>query len=193
MKANLAIFASGRGSNAQEIIKFFKENDSVDIKLIVSNKSSAGVLDLAEEHGIDTLILKRETFYKSLDLIQDLKENSITHIVLAGFLWMIPPYLIENFQDKIVNIHPALLPKYGGKGMYGHHVHQAVFDNKEKESGMTIHYVNANYDEGQIIFQATTKLDPTDQAEDIAAKVLVLEHKYYPEQIEIFVNKHFDQ
>lgn len=182
---NIAIFASGGGSNAEAIIRHLKDHANLSVQLIVSNRKNAGVLDRAANHGIPTLIINREGFYEKKDLTAKLATHKIDLIVLAGFLWLIPKYLIKDFPNRVINIHPALLPKYGGKGMYGHHVHQAVFDNKEKESGLTIHYVNEHYDEGNIILQARCPLLPTDQPEDIARKVLSLEHQMYPVAVEM--------
>jgi len=182
---NIAIFASGSGSNAEAIIQHLKNHAYLSVRLIVSNRKNAGVLDRAKKHGIETLVIARQEFYENKNFTTKLAETQIELIVLAGFLWLIPPYLVKAFSKRIINIHPALLPKYGGKGMYGHHVHQAVFDNKEKESGPTVHYVNEVYDEGNIILQARCQLLPTDQPEDIAAKVLRLEHQVYPVAVEI--------
>lgn len=184
---NIAIFASGRGSNAQAIIEYFKDNQEVNVALIASNKPQAGVLLLAEEYDIPSLVFNRESFKDGASIIGALYDCKITAIVLAGFLWKVPGYLIQAFPEKIVNIHPALLPKYGGKGMYGHHVHQAVFDNRETESGITIHLVNSHYDEGKVLFQASMEVDAKDKPSDIAKKVLELEHYYYPRIIEAFI------
>jgi len=182
---NIAIFASGSGSNAEAIIQHLKNHAYLSVRLVVSNRKNAGVLDRAKKHGIETLVIVRQEFYENKNFTAKLAETQIELVVLAGFLWLIPPYLVKAFSKRIINIHPALLPKYGGKGMYGHHVHQAVFDNKEKESGPTVHYVNEVYDEGNIILQARCQLLPTDQPEDIAAKVLRLEHQVYPVAVEI--------
>lgn len=182
---NLAIFASGGGSNAEAIIGYLKGHSELSVGLIVSNRQDAGVLNRAANHGIETLVIDRKEFYENKKITARLADAQIDLIVLAGFLWLIPKYLIEYFPNRVINIHPALLPKYGGKGMYGHHVHQAVFDNKEKESGITIHYVNENYDEGNVILQAHCPLLPTDQPEDIARKVLSLEHQVYPVAVEM--------
>ena len=180
----LAIFASGGGSNAEAIIQYFKDHDSISVDLIVSNRETAYVLQRAEDHAIPSALITKRQFSDKNHVLDILKDNSIDYIILAGFLLLIPKYLIETFPDRILNIHPALLPKYGGKGMYGHHVHKAVHDNKEKESGMTIHLVDEHYDEGKILFQATTALEASDGPDMIAAKVLKLEHRHYPEQIE---------
>ena len=180
----LAIFASGGGSNAEAIIQFFKDHDSISVELIVSNRGSAYVLQRAEDHSIPSQLITKRQFSDKNHVLDILRDSSIDYIVLAGFLLLIPKYLIEAFPDRILNIHPALLPKYGGKGMYGHHVHKAVHQNKEKESGMTIHLVDEHYDEGKILFQATTALEASDSPDMIAAKVLKLEHRHYPEQVE---------
>jgi len=182
---NIAIFASGGGSNTEAIIRHLKNHSNLTVKLIVSNRKDAGVLNRANQHGIETFVFNRQEFRENKNITTKLASSKIDLIVLAGFLWLIPKYLIEAFPNRVINIHPALLPKYGGKGMYGRHVHQAVFDNKEKESGLTIHYVNQNYDEGNIILQARCQLLPTDQPEDIARKVLSLEHQLYPVVVEM--------
>lgn len=186
IQARVAIFASGRGSNAESIINYLAESD-ISIDLIVTNRSKAGVLDLAEKHKIKTLLIKKDEFYDSESIIDQLESEKISHIILAGFLLKIPDYLIKAFPEKILNIHPALLPKYGGKGMYGHHVHQAVYDNKENESGITIHLVNENYDEGKIIFQASCAILNGDEPDDIARKVLELEHFHFPRVVENWI------
>ena len=180
---NIAIFASGGGSNAEAIIEYMKDVDEINVSLILSNKSNAGVLKRASNHNIDTHILSKSSFYESKEVISVLEGYHIDWIILAGFLWLVPAYLIDAYPERILNIHPALLPKYGGKGMYGINVHRAVKENKETLSGMTIHYVNQEYDKGKHVFQATTELNPDDSPEDIAAKVLKLEHKYYPQVI----------
>jgi phosphoribosylglycinamide formyltransferase-1 len=181
---NIAIFASGTGTNAQKIIEYFEDSLEVNIRLVASNKPDAPVLTMAENYRVETLILKRSNFYKTNDLLRLLRDYHIDWIVLAGFLWLIPDYLVEAYQNRMVNIHPALLPKFGGKGMYGHHVHQAVKDAGEKETGITIHFVNQAYDEGQIVFQASTPVTPDDTPETIALKVRKLEHQHFPTVIE---------
>jgi phosphoribosylglycinamide formyltransferase 1 len=184
MKKNIAIFASGTGTNAQKIVEHFEHNDDFSVSLIVSNKPAAPVLDMARENGINTFVLHREYFYESEDILKILNKYSIDFVVLAGFLLLVPGYLVRAFEKHMVNIHPALLPKYGGKGMYGMKVHRAVCEAGEKESGITIHYVNEQYDEGSTVFQATCLLDPGDTPEMIAQKVLQLEHRYFPQVIE---------
>ena len=186
---NLAVFASGAGSNAQKIIDHFKNNHSVSVALIVSNKPEAGVLKIAEKENIPSLIIDKEKFFRSNACMDELKEKGVDFIVLAGFLWKIPSALIKAYPNKIINIHPALLPKYGGKGMYGQHVHEAVIANKEKESGITIHYVDELYDHGSIILQAKCAVDENETANNLAAKIHLLEHANYPAVIEEVVNK----
>lgn len=183
-KVNLAIFASGAGSNAQKIIHHFKNNPAVKIVLIVCNKPGAGVLKIAGAEHIDTLIIEKHRFYNEDAYINELKKYSITHIILAGFLWKIPAAIIKEWPAAIINIHPALLPKYGGKGMYGLRVHEAVITNKEKESGISIHYVDEVYDHGAIILQARCPVTETDTPQSLAEKIHVLEHQHYPAVIE---------
>ncbi len=185
---NIAILASGAGSNAQKILEYFSDRMDIAVRLIVSNKQEAGVLNIAKVVSIDTFIVTRDSFYATTDLLVELDKRNIDFIVLAGFLWLIPPYLIQHYPDRIINIHPALLPKYGGKGMYGHFVHEAVHLAKETHSGITIHYVNEKYDEGSIVFQERCEILPSDQPEDIARKVQVLEHSYYPTVIDQLVS-----
>jgi len=185
----IAIFASGTGSNARKIIEHFQGHRNIAVSLIVSNKSKAGVIELANTHNIPHLILNREDFYHTENILKKFAIYPIDFIALAGFLWLIPDYLVRAFNGRIVNIHPALLPAYGGKGMYGHHVHQAVWAAKEQESGMTIHFVNEHYDEGSIAFQAKCSIEPADSPQDIAQKVLQLEHRHYAEVIEDILNK----
>lgn len=186
---NIAIFASGTGSNARKIVEYFKDHESIQVGLIISNKSTAPVLEMAESHNIPTLVINRSSFYESEDILIKLDAYSIGFVVLAGFLWLIPAYLVRHFPNQIVNIHPALLPKYGGKGMYGSHVHRAVKAAGETESGMTIHYVNEHYDEGNIVFQASCKLEKEDSAEEIARKVLELEHRHFAQTIEKVISE----
>ncbi len=181
---NIAIFASGTGSNATRIVEHFNNHPTINVALIISNKKTAKVLDMAKSNSIPTLLINRTSFYKTENLLTDLASHQIDFIALAGFLWLIPPYLVKHFPNKMVNIHPALLPKYGGKGMYGQYVHQAVRANNESISGITLHYVNEHYDEGNIIFQATCPVTTTDSVQDIAKNVLKLEHYYFPRILE---------
>jgi phosphoribosylglycinamide formyltransferase-1 len=178
----IAIFASGSGTNAQNIIEYFQGNRHVIVDSLWSNNENAYALIRAEKLGVESFTFSREEFYQSIDVLEQLTERKIDLIVLAGFLWLVPKYLTEEFP--IVNIHPALLPKYGGKGMYGNFVHEAVLKNKDKVSGISIHYVNQRYDEGDIIFQATCDLDRGDTPDDVAAKVHQLEYEHYPRVIE---------
>jgi len=178
----IAIFASGSGTNAQNIIEYFSNKKSIVVDSLWSNNENAYALIRAKKLGIDTFIFDRKKLYKSLEILKTLKERKIDMIVLSGFLWLFPDYLTDKFTT--VNIHPALLPKYGGKGMFGAHVHESVVKNKEKESGITIHFVNNQYDSGQIIFQAKCSLTPEDTPEIVAQKVHKLEYKYFPQVIE---------
>jgi phosphoribosylglycinamide formyltransferase 1 len=181
---NIALFASGTGSNARKIMEYFSDHPSVKVALVVSNKKDAGVLDIAREYGIPTLTISKSIFYESDDILKSLDAYDISFIALAGFLLLVPKYIISRFNKKIVNIHPALLPQFGGKGMYGHYVHEAVKAANATETGITIHYANEHYDEGDIIFQARCSVDPSDTPTDIAQKVLALEHKHYAQVIE---------
>lgn len=184
MKTRLAILASGTGTNAEEIIKHFKKHDKISVSMILSNNKNAYVLKRALKHRIPQFVFNRDAFYKEKLVDEVLRLNSIDFIVLAGFMWLIPERFVKSYPNKIVNIHPALLPKYGGKGMYGHHVHEAIVKNKEKESGITIHWVNEQYDDGAIIHQEKCAISPSDTPDDVANKVHQLEHEYYPKIIE---------
>ena len=184
---NIAILASGAGSNAANIIAHFK-NTSVNISLIACNKTNAGVFKIATENGIESLLLTNENFKSSNDFINILKEKDIDLIILAGFLWLVPKNLVSAFEDKIINIHPALLPKYGGKGMYGHFVHEAVCAACEKESGITVHLVNEEFDKGAILFQAKCNVENC-TAQEIESKVRALEIEHFPKVIENFISK----
>jgi len=187
-KTQLAIFASGAGSNAQKIIEHFKNHPSVRVALVVCNKPGAGVLQIASENGIPYLLIEKERFFRGDTYLPVLKEYGINFIVLAGFLWKVPAALIEAYPQKILNIHPALLPKYGGKGMYGMNVHEAVIAAGEKQSGITIHYVNEHFDEGAPVFQAICTIDEKDTPETLAQKIHVLEHAHFPVEIEKIVS-----
>lgn len=180
---SLIIFASGRGSNAAAIIDYFRINPVAKVDLIVSNKTDAGVLDIAKKEHIPFLIVDKTTFNQQL-LIDQLSAYNPSLIVLAGFLWKIPDGIIAAFRSKIINIHPALLPAYGGKGMYGHHVHNAVLAAKQKESGITIHYVDEVYDSGDIVVQARCRVLEDDNADSLAARIHRLEHFFFPRAIE---------
>ncbi len=186
---HIAIFASGTGSNAKKIVEYFEDHQKIKVSLVVSNKEKAPVLDMARSNNIPTLVIDRDRFYKSEDILKKISIYKVDFIVLAGFLLLVPTYLIRKFQNRIINIHPALLPKYGGKGMYGMNVHKAVKAAHEKESGITIHYVNEKYDEGKILFQESCELMPEDSPEMIAQKVLQLEHQHYSKVIENILTK----
>ncbi|MFZ4542547.1 MAG: phosphoribosylglycinamide formyltransferase [Saprospiraceae bacterium] len=189
MLRNIAVFASGGGSNAQKLMEYFKDSEKAKVVLLVGNKKEMGAYEKAKDFGVQTMIIDRTTFYESDLLPQLLKKANVDLIVLAGFLWLIPSALIKAFPNKIVNIHPSLLPKYGGKGMFGHHVHEAVHAAQEKESGMTIHYVNEKFDEGEIIFQDKCDINAADTPETIAQKVLLLEHRNYAPVIDNLIQK----
>ncbi len=179
----LVLFASGSGSNVERIIDYFKEDTTVSVNCVLTNKKDANVLERCKRLGIPALYFNRVAFYDAGTVLEFLDAQSPDLIVLAGFLWKIPKALIARFPNKIINIHPSLLPKYGGKGMYGKHVHQAVKDNGETHSGITIHYVNEHYDEGAIIHQAKVQLDSSDNVADIAKKVQALEYEHFPKII----------
>jgi len=180
----IALFASGSGTNAEKIMQYFEAHEQIEVSMLLSNKTKAGALARAEKFEVATKIFDRPTFYETNKIITLLQEKEIDLIVLAGFLWLIPAQLVKAFPNKIINIHPALLPNYGGKGMYGANVHEAVISNKEKESGITIHYVNEQYDEGEFIFQASCEISPSDTPTDLAKKVQKLEHEHFPKVIE---------
>jgi phosphoribosylglycinamide formyltransferase-1 len=180
----VAIFASGAGSNAKKIIEHFQHHSFVEVALIVCNKPNAGVLTIAAAHHIETLLIEKECFFRGDAYVPLLKEKKIDWIVLAGFLWKIPSALIKAYPQHIINIHPALLPKYGGKGMYGAHVHEAVIAAGETESGITIHFVDEQYDHGTTIFQATCEVRKEDTAEMLAQRIHMLEHLHFPKVIE---------
>ena len=184
MKKNIAIFASGSGSNAENIIRYFQKNDSAQVSLVLSNKSDAYVVERAHRLGVPCNVFPKEDWMAGDEILAVLQDSRIDFIVLAGFLVRVPDLLLHAYPNKIINIHPALLPKYGGKGMYGDRVHQAVVAAGEKESGITIHYINEHYDEGNLIFQATCPVLPTDSPDDVAQKVHVLEYEHYPLVIE---------
>jgi phosphoribosylglycinamide formyltransferase 1 len=182
----IAIFASGTGSNAQKIIDYFRLSSNISVSLIVCNKPDAGVIKIAQKENVPTLIIKNPDF-RTTGYIEELKKRQIDFIVLAGFLWKIPSILIHEFPDRIINIHPALLPAYGGKGMYGNAIHLAVISAKEKESGITIHLVDEHYDHGKILFQKTCIVNPYETEESLADKIHKLEHLYYAPQIENWI------
>jgi len=189
MKKRIAIFASGSGSNAQKIMELFKHSAEVEIALVLTNNPEAYVLQRADNFEIPTHIFDRKEFTQTNNIVELLKKLDIDLIVLAGFLWLIPQNLIAEYPGRIVNIHPALLPKFGGKGMYGDHVHNAVIAAGENEGGITIHYVNENYDEGEYIYQAKYKIDKNDNLEMVKFKGQQLEHQHYPRIVESILKK----
>lgn len=188
MMHSLVLFASGKGSNAQAIIDYFREDPIAKVSLIVSNKADAGVLDIARKEHIPFLIVDRQSFSQTL-LPDQIQACNPSLIILAGFLWKIPATLTDAFRGKVINIHPALLPEHGGKGMYGHHVHNAVLAAGKKETGITIHYVDEVYDSGDIILQARCKVLEGDTADTLAARIHELEHYFFPRTIEYLLKK----
>ena len=186
---NLAVFASGNGSNAENIITHFSGSTIATVKLVISNKADAYVLERARAKGVPSIVMPREELTSETPsaLLDTLQQHSIDYIILAGYLLKIPAALTENYKGKIINIHPALLPKFGGKGMYGMNVHKAVLDAGESESGITIHLVDAVYDNGKILFQATCPVLPTDTPEQLATKIHALEKLHFPATIEKYI------
>lgn len=188
VNAGIAIFASGGGSNADKICTYFKSHPTISVNLIVSNRMDAGVFKVAASHAIPTAYFPKKTWAEQTLILDTLHHAGVTHIVLAGYLLLLPSWLIQHFNHRIINIHPSLLPRHGGQGMYGHHVHEAVKHSGELISGMTIHEVNEKYDEGKILFQKEVSLDKNDTAEDIAKKVLQAEHAFYASIIERWIS-----
>jgi phosphoribosylglycinamide formyltransferase-1 len=184
----LAIFASGGGSNAQKIHDFFQNDDDIEIKIIVVNNSKAAIIEKAKSWNIQVLQINRGSFYGSTDVVNQLISEEIDLVILAGFLWLIPESLLKAFPNKILNIHPALLPNYGGKGMYGMNVHKAIFEAKEKESGITIHTIDGEYDRGDFIYQEAVNIQDCNSPQNIADKVLKLEHKNFAKVIKSFLS-----
>ncbi len=182
----VAIFASGSGSNAENLVNFFREQELITTSIIICNKPDAYVLKRAENLNIKSLVLSKSEL-QSDKILTILKELDIDYIILAGYLLKIPEILVENYRDKIINIHPALLPKYGGKGMYGHFVHEAVVAAGECESGITIHLVDEKYDNGKILFQAKCNVDKTDTPENVASKIAKLEMTHFPEVVQKYI------
>ncbi|WP_418602261.1 phosphoribosylglycinamide formyltransferase [Hwangdonia sp.] len=184
----IVIFASGSGTNAENLIKFFQNSHNASVIQVLTNNPHAKVLERCKKLKISALSFNKIALTKTEDVLNILKASQPDLIVLAGFLWKFPDNILNAFPNKVINVHPALLPKYGGKGMYGMHVHNAVVANKEKETGITIHYVNEHYDEGAIIFQARCDVDPNDSAEDVAAKIHELEMEHFPKVVEKLLN-----
>jgi phosphoribosylglycinamide formyltransferase-1 len=189
LKKRIAIFASGSGSNAQKIMEHFKKHADAEVVIVLTNNPEAYVLQRADNFEIPSHIFDKHEFYKTNNVVELLKNLQIDLIVLAGFMWLIPQNLLKAFPNKIINIHPALLPKYGGKGMYGDHVHQAVLDAHEEESGITIHFIDEHFDEGEIIHQSRFRIEPGDDLEMVKFKGQQLEHLHYPKVVEQLLKK----
>ncbi|MCC8132442.1 MAG: phosphoribosylglycinamide formyltransferase [Tannerellaceae bacterium] len=185
---NIAIFASGSGTNAENIIRYFSDSETIKVAVVLSNNRHVKVHERVNNLGVPSFVFSREEFVAGTPIINKLAEFRVDFIILAGFMNKIAAPLLKAFPDKIINIHPALLPKHGGKGMFGMHVHNAVVAAGDRESGITIHYINENYDEGDIIFQATCPVLSTDTPDDVATKVHALEYAHYPKIIEKVVN-----
>ena len=179
----LAIFASGSGSNAEAIMNYFSNHNSIVVAKVYSNNADAYVHERAKKFNVPSVVFNKQEL-RSDEFLNNLIEEGFDLIILAGFMWLVPAQIVSTFENRILNIHPALLPSYGGKGMYGHFVHEAVLENKEKESGITIHYVNEEYDEGDIIFQARCPVKESDTPDSLASRIHKLEHQHYPEVIE---------
>lgn len=186
----MAIFASGAGSNAERIMEHFENNPSIAVKLVVSSKKGAGVLEKAAKFGVETLLLNRADFFDTNIYIKELQSRNIDILILAGFLWKVPANLVTAYHNRIINIHPALLPNYGGKGMYGQFVHEAVIAAGDKESGITIHLVDEAYDHGKHLFQTTCQINEGDSPLDLAGKIHLLEHRHFSEVIEAYIIEH---
>lgn len=184
MSISLAIFASGSGSNAENIVRYFENNPEIEVRCILSNNPKAKVLERADRLGIPARTFTREQLYNPDHMLKVLRHFETDYIILAGFLWLVPSYLVESYEHRIINIHPALLPAYGGKGMYGDHVHRAVVADGASESGITIHFVNDRYDEGAVIAQFKCAVEPNDTPETLAARIHELEYAHFPETIE---------
>ena len=190
-KKSIGIFASGTGTNAANIINHFKKHPTISVSLIVTNRADAGVIKVADANNLPVILTKKETFFRGNAYIDELLNADISYIVLAGFLWKIPQKLIDSYCNKIINIHPALLPKYGGKGMYGNKVHEAVIASGEKESGITIHFVDEQYDNGSVIFQVTCPVLTADTPDSLSQRIHLLEYEHFPKVIErVMENDH---
>lgn len=185
----LAIFASGAGTNARQLMDYFSNHPFIRVRLLVCNKPAAGALQVAAEFGVETYLLQRATFREEGGFLRVLSDRSISFLVLAGFLWLIPPYLVEAYRGRILNVHPSLLPQFGGKGMYGMRVHEAVYAAGASQTGITIHEVNEQYDEGSIVLQQSVALAPEDTPETIRQKVQQLEHEHLAPTVEQFIKQ----
>jgi len=189
MKKRIVIFASGSGSNALNLIQYYKANQMAEVLMVFCNKAEAGVLSKAQAEQVPTRVFNRHDFYETDRIIQEVSALSVDVVVLAGFLWLVPAAFIRAFEGKIINLHPSLLPKYGGKGMYGHHVHEAVLAAKETHTGITIHLVNEQFDQGEIVFQTAFPIQAGDGLAEVEAKIHALEHQYLPIVIDGFLNQ----
>jgi len=187
---NIAILASGNGSNAQKITEYLKDHGEIRVSLVITNKTDAYVLERARQLGVPSVVLNAKEFKEAKTVLKVLKEYKIDYLILAGFLLLVPEGIIQRFPDRILNIHPALLPKFGGKGMYGHHVHKAVIEAAEPESGISIHLVNERFDEGNVIFQAKCPVFQDDTPDTLASRIHELEHKHFPKIIESYILQH---
>lgn len=183
----IVIFASGNGTNAERIVEYFSENPNIEVSKILSNRTTAFVLERAKNLGIPASTFSRADFYHSDKVLKQIEDADL--VVLAGFLWLIPQNILKKFPNRIINIHPALLPKYGGKGMFGAHVHKAVVAAKERESGITIHLVNEHYDEGEVLFQAKCQVQSSDNPDDVAKKIHTLEYLHFPKIVNSYIQK----
>jgi len=188
IRRKLAVFASGTGTNAAKLINHFRKNPNGEIVLVVCNKPNAGVIQIAENEGIEVLLIEKEQWFKGNGYVEEFKSKGIEYLILAGFLWKLPSTIIKSWPGKILNIHPALLPKYGGKGMYGRFVHEAVIAAGETQSGITIHVVDEQYDHGPTVFQAICPVLPDDNTDSLAARIHQLEHQYYPDIVDKFIS-----
>ncbi len=179
----IVVFASGSGTNAENIIRYFKDSEKAEVSLVLSNNQTAKVLERAHKLNVIALHFDRTAFYNTNEVLHILEDTNPDLIVLAGFLWLFPDNILEKFPNKVINLHPALLPKFGGKGMYGNNVHQAVLDEDEKETGITIHFVNEKYDEGKVIFQKAIPVSSDDTVNSIAERIHELEYRHFPKVI----------
>ena len=189
---NIAIMASGHGTNANAIIKYFKNHQQIEVRLLLSNRQDSGIPVLSYDNKISHNVFTKKEYHDEMYFLEMLRQYQIDYIVLAGFLWLLPEYLVRHYHDRILNVHPALLPDYGGKGMYGDNIHKAVFANKDKETGVTVHLVNENYDDGRIIHQEKVNVSSCKNSEEISKIVIKKEHQVYPKVIEKYILEHGD-
>lgn len=190
---NIAIMASGRGTNARAIIDYFKNHQQIEVRLLLSNRQDSGIPVMSYDTKISNNVFTRKEYHDEMYFLEMLRQYQVDYIVLAGFLWLIPEYLVRHYKDRILNIHPALLPAYGGKGMYGENIHKSIFKNGDQESGVTVHLVNENYDDGRIIHQEKIDISSCRNPDQISKKVLAMEHVIYPKAIETYILAHDDE